>query len=100
MRKVIWAITFLLICSNTFGQSEETKLKISHLAGDFYIYTADNIIIWFDKQKILYGGCLIKGRDAENLGYLGDANVTAYYSTLKKVQKNVLPQSSSGLNMV
>ena len=50
-------------------------------------HTADNIVIWFDKEKILYGGCLIKGADAENLGYLGDANVTAYYSTLKKVQQ-------------
>ena len=50
-------------------------------------HTADNIIIWFRKEKILYGGCLIKGADAENLGYLGDANVAAYESTLKKVQK-------------
>jgi metallo-beta-lactamase class B len=50
-------------------------------------HTADNIIIWFNKEKILYGGCLIKGADAENLGYLGDANVTAYESTLTKVQK-------------
>lgn len=50
-------------------------------------HTTDNIVIWFGKEKILYGGCLIKGADAENLGYLGDANVTEYYSTLKKVQK-------------
>ncbi len=50
-------------------------------------HTADNIIIWFEKEKILYGGCLIKGVDAENLGYLGDTNVKEYASTLKKVQK-------------
>ena len=50
-------------------------------------HTADNIVIWFDKEKILYGGCLIKGADAENLGYLGDANVIEYHSTLKKVQQ-------------
>ena len=50
-------------------------------------HTADNIVIWFDKEKILYGGCLIKGTDAENLGYLGDANVIEYHSTLKKVQQ-------------
>ena len=50
-------------------------------------HTADNIVIWFKKEKILYGGCLIKGADDENLGYLGDANVTAYASTLQKVQK-------------
>ena len=38
-------------------------------------------------SSVLYGGCLIKGVDAENLGYLGDANVTEYASTLKRVQK-------------
>lgn len=50
-------------------------------------HTTDNIVIWFKKEKILYGGCLIKGVDNKDLGYLGDANVTAYASTLKKVQK-------------
>ncbi len=50
-------------------------------------HTTDNIVIWFKKEKILYGGCLIKGVDNDDLGYLGDANVTAYASTLKKIQK-------------
>lgn len=50
-------------------------------------HTADNIVIWFKKEKILYGGCLIKGADDETLGYLGDANVRAYEATLKNVQK-------------
>jgi metallo-beta-lactamase class B len=50
-------------------------------------HTEDNIIIWFKKEKILYGGCLIKGAEDKDLGYLGDASVTAYASTLKKVQQ-------------
>jgi len=50
-------------------------------------HTADNIIIWFEKEKILYGGCLIKGADAENLGYLGDASKTEYATTLEKVER-------------
>lgn len=50
-------------------------------------HTEDNIVIWFDKEKILYGGCLIKGADAENLGYTDDGNVFEYESTLKKVRK-------------
>ena len=49
-------------------------------------HTEDNIVIWFEKEKILYGGCLIKGADAENLGYLDDGNVAEYETTLKKVQ--------------
>lgn len=50
-------------------------------------HTEDNIVIWFDDERILYAGCLVKGVDAENLGYLGDANLTAYHSTLKNLQK-------------
>ncbi len=50
-------------------------------------HTEDNIIIWFKKEKILYGGCLIKGADDENLGYTDDGNIIAYASTLKKVQQ-------------
>lgn len=49
-------------------------------------HTEDNIVLWFDKEKILYGGCLIKGANAENLGYLGDGNVFEYETTLKNVQ--------------
>jgi metallo-beta-lactamase class B len=49
-------------------------------------HTTDNIILWFIKEKILYAGCLIKGADAKNLGYLGDANTKEYETTLKKVQ--------------
>jgi metallo-beta-lactamase class B len=50
-------------------------------------HTLDNISVWFKKEKILYAGCLIKGVEAENLGYMGDANEVAYFSTLKNVQK-------------
>jgi metallo-beta-lactamase class B len=69
---------------------KDTIFKVGQYSFETYYpgqgHTADNIVIWFEKEKILYGGCLIKGADAENLGYLGDANVTEYHSTLKKVQ--------------
>lgn len=50
-------------------------------------HTQDNIIIWFSKEKILYGGCLIKSVEDNNLGNLSDANVNAYATTIKNVQK-------------
>ena len=56
-------------------------------------HTADNIIIWFSKEKILYGGCLIKGAAANDLGYLGDANLTEYANTLKRVDKKCVQPS-------
>ena len=74
-----------------FLMAKDTVFTVGQFSFETYYpgegHTADNIIIWFKKEKILYGGCLVKGVDAENLGYLGDANVTEYASTLKKVQK-------------
>ncbi len=74
-----------------FLMAKDTVFNVGQYSFETYYpgegHTADNIVIWFKKEKILYGGCLIKGVDDENLGYLGDANVTEYASTLKRVQK-------------
>ena len=74
-----------------FLMTKDTIFNVGQYSFETYYpgrgHTADNIIVWFDKEKILYGGCLIKGADAENLGYFGDANITEYETTLKNVQK-------------
>ena len=49
-------------------------------------HTADNIVIWFDKEKILYGGCLVKSVEAKDLGNLEEANVKEWPATIKKIQ--------------
>lgn len=71
--------------------TKDTTFKIGQYTFETYYpgqgHTIDNIIIWFDHERILYGGCLIKGADADNLGYLGDANTSAYFSTLQNVKK-------------
>lgn len=50
-------------------------------------HTRDNIVIWFDQEKILYGGCLVKSTDDSTLGNLADANVKEYAATVRNVQK-------------
>jgi metallo-beta-lactamase class B len=51
-------------------------------------HTKDNLVIWFPKEKILYGGCLVKSIEATDLGYTADANLKAWPLTIKKlVQK-------------
>lgn len=74
-----------------FLMTKDTVFHVGQYSFETYYpgegHTSDNIIIWFKKEKILYGGCLIKGADDETLGYLGDANISAYASTLKNVQK-------------
>jgi metallo-beta-lactamase class B len=49
-------------------------------------HAPDNIVVWFDKEKVLYGGCFIKSADAQDLGYLGDADVKEWKTSIKKVQ--------------
>jgi glyoxylase-like metal-dependent hydrolase (beta-lactamase superfamily II) len=49
-------------------------------------HSPDNIVIWFDKEKILYGGCVVKSMEAEDLGNLSDANVKAWAVTIKNIQ--------------
>lgn len=50
-------------------------------------HTSDNIVVWFEQKKLLYGGCLVKSTEAEHLGYTGDANLKAWPGSLKKLLK-------------
>lgn len=49
-------------------------------------HTKDNIVIWFSKERILYGGCLIKSIDAKSIGYVKEANLEEWPKTIKKIQ--------------
>ena len=74
-----------------FLMAKDTVFNVGQYSFEIYYpgqgHTEDNIVIWFKKEKILYGGCLIKGADAEDLGFLGDGNVKEYAATLKNVQQ-------------
>lgn len=50
-------------------------------------HAPDNIVIWFEKEKTLYGGCLVKSVEDNNLGNLSDASVKDYAKTIKNVQE-------------
>ena len=49
-------------------------------------HTKDNVVGYFSNENILFGGCLIKELDATK-GYLGDANVEEWSSTVEKVKQ-------------
>ena len=49
-------------------------------------HAPDNIVVWFNKEKVLYGGCFIKSAEAKDLGYLGDADVKEWEKSIQKVQ--------------
>ena len=47
-------------------------------------HSLDNVVVYFPKQKVLFGGCMIK---PEVIGYLGDANVKAWPESAKRLKK-------------
>lgn len=50
-------------------------------------HTKDNIVVWFNDAKILYGGCLVKSTDNNGLGNIADANLNEWSATIKNLMK-------------
>jgi metallo-beta-lactamase class B len=50
-------------------------------------HTRDNIVVWLPGQRILFGGCLVKSADAQNLGFTGEADLDAWPETLERVKQ-------------
>lgn len=48
-------------------------------------HTKDNIVIWFNDFKILYGGCLVKSTDNITLGNITDANIDEWPLSIEKL---------------
>jgi metallo-beta-lactamase class B len=49
-------------------------------------HAPDNIVVWFDKEKVLYGACFIKSAEAKDLGYLADSDVKEWKKSIEKVK--------------
>lgn len=50
-------------------------------------HAPDNIVLWFPKQKILYGGCFVKSIENSSLGNIADADLKSWKKAVKKVKK-------------
>lgn len=53
-------------------------------------HTEDNIVIWFEQDRILYGGCLVKSTEATDMGYTTDADLAAWPTTIRNIKKKCL----------
>lgn len=49
-------------------------------------HTEDNIVIWVNSEKILYGGCFVKSAEATDLGNITDADLASWLVAVKTVQ--------------
>ncbi len=48
-------------------------------------HTVDNIVVWLPKSKVLFGGCFVRSLKSLSLGYVGEAKVKAWSSSVDKV---------------
>jgi len=48
-------------------------------------HTADNAIVYFPSQQILFGGCLVKSNESTGLGNLKDAVVDQWKPSIEKI---------------
>ena len=48
-------------------------------------HSPDNIVIYLKKDKILFGGCLIKSLENNSLGNVNDANLNEWSNSVQKV---------------
>jgi metallo-beta-lactamase class B len=50
-------------------------------------HTKDNIVIWLPKDKVLYGGCLVKSTEASTIGNVADGDLIAYPTSIMRLMK-------------
>jgi metallo-beta-lactamase class B len=72
---------------NTFDNLLELNVGKSKIINSYQgeAHSPDNIVTWIPKEKILFGGCMVKSLDASK-GNLGDANQKEWPNTISRVK--------------
>lgn len=78
----------LVVPRNGFADTLTLKVGNEIITVKFFGegHTKDNVVGYFPSENIMFGGCLIKELDAGK-GYLCDANVIDWSSTVERVKK-------------
>jgi metallo-beta-lactamase class B len=73
---------------NTFDKSMELRVGKSRIINNFpgEAHSRDNIVTWIPKEKILFGGCMVKTLNASK-GNLSDANQEEWANTISMVKE-------------
>lgn len=77
-----------VVPKNSFTDSLTLKVGSEIIIVKFFGegHTKDNVVGYFPCENIMFGGCLIKEKNASK-GYLADANIIDWATTVEKVKK-------------
>lgn len=77
----------LPVPQNAFNDSLQLTVGKEQVAVRFFGegHTRDNVVGYFPREQVLFGGCLLKELNASK-GYLGDANTADWSATVEKVK--------------
>lgn len=90
IKRVFESMTF--VKPNKIYKIEEgLLLNIGNLSIEVYFpgesHSPDNVVVYIKELKLLFGGCMVKSLSSNNLGFTGDANLSEWPKSLKKVQE-------------
>jgi metallo-beta-lactamase class B len=67
----------------------DTTISLGTLKADIHFpgrgHTYDNQVVWLPAQQLLFGGCLIKSKEATNMGNVADADLQAWPATIRQL---------------
>lgn len=49
-------------------------------------HTQDNLVVWLPRQKILFGGCILRSEEWDTLGNVRDADIASWARSIENVQ--------------
>ena len=86
---------------HVFPISEGLQLKKGALSFEVFVtgesHSPDNLTVYVKELNLLFGGCMVKSLESNDLGFTGDANLTEWPKSVKKIQlkykeaKRVIP---------
>lgn len=59
------------------------KITAFHPGGG---HTQDNLVVWIHEHHLLVGGCLVRARTANGLGYTGEAMIKTWAESARRVK--------------
>ena len=50
-------------------------------------HATDNLVVYFSGRRLLFGGCMVKALEADNLGFVADADLRGWPDALERVAR-------------